>query len=359
MEKPDRSGDSESAGKGPDSPAQTQPQVLAAMVQAMLFCALQEGIAPIELLDRAGLKLTEIEPLYRLVPSAKVLALVRAIHTQRPDLSLGLMMGMKLSTAHMGPLGYVLASAPTVGRALQNFVAFQRHLNGGMIVWSVSAEPGQCVVRLSAHADIAAIAWVLEAPITLILKIIRELSGRPVVPLRVSFCHPPPQDTAQHEVFYGVPILWRAADNELVLSDSVLDLSVQTADRALYPSLLNALDARPPQPLPDSPVVQNTRVQILKELAKGSPDKSTVSRALGMAPSTLFRRLREAGTSFEVLVERTRREKSIEVLADATIALGRVADRLGYSEHSSFFRAFVRWFGCTPAEYRASLTRRA
>jgi AraC-like DNA-binding protein len=255
------------------------------------------------------------------------------------------MMGMKISTDHMGPLGYVLASAPTLGRALQNFVVFQRVLNGGLIVWNVSSEPGRWVVRLTTHAEVADIAWVLEAPITLILKIARELSGHRVVPQQVSFRHPPPQDTTKYEEFHGIPIVWSAADNELVLPDSVLDLPIHTADRVLYPTLLNALDARPQLPPPPSTIVQNTQVQILKEISKGTPDGSTISRVLGMTPSTLFRRLREAGTSFDALVDRTRREKTIEYLADATIALGRlgrVADRLGYSEHSAFFRAFVR-----------------
>lgn len=274
---------SEGAGGGPGSPTQTQPQpqVLAASVQAMLFCALQEGMAPIELLERAGLTLAELEPFQRPVPSTKVLALVRAIHNQRPELSLGLMLGMKISTSHMGPLGYVLASAPTVGRALQNFVEIQRLLNGGLIVWEVSAEQGRSVIRLTAHAEVADIPWVLEAPITLILKIARELSGHHVVPLQVSFRHPPPQDTTEHEVFYGVPIRWSGADNELVLSDSAFDLPVHTADRALYPSLLHSLDSRPQLTPPASMVVQNTRVQILKDLNKGTPDKSTISRVLG------------------------------------------------------------------------------
>lgn len=347
------------AGGGPDSLTQGSPLVLAALVQALLFCALQEGLAPIELLDRAGLTLTEIEPFYKQVPSTKVLALVRAIHVQRPDLSLGLMMGMKISAAHMGPLGHMLANAPTIGRAIQNFVALQRFLNGGLIVWTVSSEQGRCVVRLVAQAEVADIAWVLEAPIILILKLARELSGQHVVPIQVSYRHQPPQDTTKHEGFFGMPILWSAADNELVLSDSVLDLPVHTADRALYPSLLNHLEARPQWTPPPSTVVQSTRAQILKEIDKGAPDKSTISRALGMAPSTLFRRLRDAGTSFEALVERIRREKSIEYLADATIALSRVSALLGYSEHSAFFRAFLRWFGSTPAEYRASLTHRS
>lgn len=346
-------------GGGPPSPAQTQPQVLAALVQALLFCAMQEGIPPAEVLAQAELTLAEIEPFFKLVPSSKVLALLRAIHTHRPDLSLGLMMGMKLSSAHMGPLGYVLASAPTIGRALQNFVAFQRLLNGGLIIWKVASESGHCVIRLTAHAEITDIAWVLEAPIALILKIARELSGNAVVPVQVSFRHPPPQDTTKHELFFGVPILWNATDNALILSDSTLDLAVQTANRALYPSLLSALATQPPSSPTPSPVVQNTQAQIIKEISKGTPDRVLVSRTLGMAPSTLFRRLRAAGTSFEKLVQRTRQEKALEYLADSTIALGNIALLLGYSEHSAFFRAFVRWFGFTPAEYRASLTRRS
>ena len=78
-----------------------------------------------------------------------------------------------------------------------------------------------------------------------------------------------------------------------------------------------------------------------------------------MSSATIFCRLREADTSFAAIVEQVRREKAIEYLADTTISLSRVAELLGYSEHRPFFRALVRWFDCTPAEYRAGSVRRS
>jgi len=339
-----------------------QPQVLAALVQALLFCAMEEGVEPIELLHRAGLTLAEIEPLYKLVPANKVLALLREIDARRPDLSLGLMMGMRISTARMGPLGYLLSSAPTVGRALQEFVQFQRLLNGGLLTWDMSSDLESCLVHLTTPAEISDINWVLEAPIALILTVARELSGQQVLPLSVSFRHPPRGDARKHEAFFGVPVRFNAPDNELVLSAAVLELPVQTANRGLYASLRNSLDAgqRPVSASApaSAPILEATRLHVARELAKGPPDKLTVARQLGMSTTTLFRQLRAAGSSFKEIVAQIRREKAVEYLADSTIRLSAIAELVGYSEHSPFFRAFVRWFGCTPAEYRAALGRR-
>lgn len=350
---------SDSGGGGKAQPAKSQPQLLAALVQAMLFCAIREGLEPNELLGRAGLTLSEIEPLYKSVPYTKVLALIREIDRQRPHINLGLMMGQKFVTARMGPLGYVLTSAPNFSRALRDFVKFQGLVNGGLIVWNVSRGPGTCVVKLTPDPELADIAWILEAPITMIITIARELAGHHVVPLQVSFRHAPRAGTEEHETFFGIPIRWNAPDNELVLSDTVLALPVQSANKGLYPQLLLNIDAQRDQAAQPSRAMEKVRLQIQRMLTRGTPRKEIVARAIGMSARTLFRRLAEAGTTFDAMVDRTRRELAIELLADSTIAISKVATLLGYSESSPFFRAFVRWFGFTPAEYRARLVRRS
>lgn len=350
---------SDGSGGGRAPPVKTQPQLLAALVQAMLFCAIREGLEPNEMLARSDLTLSEIEPLYKSVPYTKVLALIREIDRQRPYINLGLMMGQKFTTARMGPLGYVLTSAPNFSRALHDFVKFQGLVNGGLIVWNVSTEPGTCVVQLTPDPGLTDIAWILEAPITMIITIARELSGHHVVPLEVSFSHAPRAGTAEHEAFFGIPVRWNAPENEIVLSDSVLALPVQSANKGLYPQLLLNLEMQNNQAAQPSLTMEKVRAQLQRMLAKGTPLKESVARAIGMSARTLLRRLAGEGTTFDALLDRTRRELAIELLADSTIAIGKVATLLGYSEPSPFFRAFERWFGSTPAEYRAATMRRS
>ena len=290
-----------------------EPHVLAALVQAMLFCAIREGLDANDLLLQAGLTLAEIEPLHKAVPYHKVLALVRAIDQQRPLINLGLMMGMKLTTSRMGPLGFVLTSAPTFGRALQDFAKFQGLLNGGLVRWKISVQTGSVAVTLHSDPALADIAWILEAPLALILTIARELLGQHIVPLQVSFRHAPRAEQSEHDSFFGVPVRWSAPDNELILSDALLELPVHTANTGLYPHLLHHVDTQRTQPAP-SPAIDAVERQIRQTLHEGPPLKDSVARAVGMSARTLLRRLTDAGTTFDALLDRTRRELALHYL---------------------------------------------
>jgi AraC-like DNA-binding protein len=74
---------------------------------------------------------------------------------------------------------------------------------------------------------------------------------------------------------------------------------------------------------------------------------------------TLQRRLAEQGTSFDLLVEAARRDRADRLLVEANRPLSQVARMLGYSEQSSFNRAFGRWFGTSPLKRRRALTTTA
>jgi len=76
---------------------------------------------------------------------------------------------------------------------------------------------------------------------------------------------------------------------------------------------------------------------------------------MGMSERTLQRRLASEGSTFNGLLEEARRTIAISYLADRKLAAYEVSFLLGYAEPSTFFRAFKRWTGKTPQEYRASL----
>ena len=99
-------------------------------------------------------------------------------------------------------------------------------------------------------------------------------------------------------------------------------------------------------------VVAQVKRELLGFFPAGTPTQSTVARAVGLSARTLHRRLAEAGTSFEKLLDETRRELAAEYVRRTDYSVGEVAYLLGFAETSSFNRAFRRWNGKSPSEFR-------
>jgi len=83
-------------------------------------------------------------------------------------------------------------------------------------------------------------------------------------------------------------------------------------------------------------------------------DIDRIAHRLHTSQRTLQRRLREAGTSCQKLIEQARREQVLQLLHDRRLSLAEIAFMSGYSEMSTFYRAFRRWTGQSPGEYRLS-----
>src|SRR5690554_310915 len=89
------------------------------------------------------------------------------------------------------------------------------------------------------------------------------------------------------------------------------------------------------------------------QLERGKVGVETVSGQLNMSRYTLHKKLRQEGLTFASLLEQVRREQAITYMKDKTKPLVEIAEQLGFSELSAFSRAFKRWMGTPPAEYRS------
>jgi len=101
---------------------------------------------------------------------------------------------------------------------------------------------------------------------------------------------------------------------------------------------------------PDA-VATRVRSLLLKAMPSGAVDQHGIARALHQSPSTLQRRLRREGTSYQALLDTTRRELALEYLRDGQHSLADVAFLVGFADQSNFTRAFRRWTGKTPRQF--------
>jgi AraC-like DNA-binding protein len=89
-------------------------------------------------------------------------------------------------------------------------------------------------------------------------------------------------------------------------------------------------------------------------LAAGTrlPDIRFVAETIGMRVRTLQRRLRGTGCTYADVIQRTRYAAAQDLLKDSRRTIGEIARMLGYSDHAHFTRAFQRWTGLTPRDFR-------
>jgi AraC-like DNA-binding protein len=94
------------------------------------------------------------------------------------------------------------------------------------------------------------------------------------------------------------------------------------------------------------------RSQLIEHLPGGHANEAEIASMLNVSQRSLQRKLKEQGISFTRLVENTRRELGLQYVRDPQHSFNEIAFLLGFSEPANFSRAFKRWYGKTPTEYR-------
>jgi AraC-like DNA-binding protein len=139
----------------------------------------------------------------------------------------------------------------------------------------------------------------------------------------------------------------------------LLDLPLLEANPELQ-RILEAQVIAALQKLPKGAVTTDAvRRHLAAELSKGAPTLEQVAPRLRMSPRTLHRRLEEERTSYRVILNEVRRELATRYLQERQLAIGEIAFVLGFSEPSAFHRAFKRWTGHAPLDYRDMAEARA
>ena len=140
----------------------------------------------------------------------------------------------------------------------------------------------------------------------------------------------------------------------LALHPADVDRPVTTADEALNRYLDQCAETVLRELARDDSVAKEVLRTLWRQLSGGQLDLASTARHLGLSARTLQRRLHDEETSFGVLLDAFRREASVRLLRDRGLAVEEVAFMLGYSEPSTFYRAFRRWTGLTPRRFRLS-----
>lgn len=274
--------------------------------------------------------------------------------------NIGLRMGGAMQVAHLGVLGMLVISCDTADDAFDLVIRYQDLLgNGGKVTRRIEGD--EAIIGFENHPqrlkpysrqndEFCFAGWV---------NIGKMIGGANFKPNKVSFAHPPPADISEQLAFFECPVEYDAPANEIRMPASYAQIKLFGGN----PQLKSLLEAQAKQRLQAlqgnqtdaDPVVAKTKQFIADGMAYGIPSVDDAAEQFHTSARTLQRQLEAAGKGYKELVDEVRSDLASKYMRDSELSLLDVALMLGFSEQSSFQRAFKRWFDQTPGQFRAGL----
>lgn len=312
------------------------------------------GADPERLRDDVGIAASSLADLDYRVPPAQVQALWREAAARTGEESFGLRLAELTRTYppdHV--LGYAVLSSATLADAYRRVVRYIRLVDGSFSV-SLDVEGAVAHVRLGVYEPAGPGRNGVEYALGMLYEPGRRSMGEAFRLREVRFEHDAPRSTEIHGRVFGAPVRFGQARNELVFDAALLDVPLGGAD----PALCAILERHMTGLIEEVPAVgqgfeARVRQAVVASLRDGTPTANAIAKRLGCSARTLNRRLaEEGGASFQELLDGVRREAAVRHLREGRIEISGIAFVLGFSEVSAFYRAFKRWTGRTPLEYR-------
>ncbi len=193
----------------------------------------------------------------------------------------------------------------------------------------------------------------------LIARLFAEFLGIPDCFERITFSHEPHCDEAHYTGYFGVPVEFNASEISLILRPEKLDERIAQANVDLFNYVQTHLSGIKKQ------IEAAKEPRELKTLRKAAAENAqagvfttaSVAAAANMSVRTAQRVAAEHGTTVQGLIDKVREHRAIELLRDDRNDIGSIAFLLGYSDERAFRRAFRRWIGQTPSDYRRRLNK--
>ncbi|GAA5050291.1 helix-turn-helix domain-containing protein [Nocardia callitridis] len=250
----------------------------------------------------------------------------------------------------LGVWGLAVVSSRTVREIVEVVV---RYLESVVPDGRFSFEEGAREARLRCSVPETDDEYVrVERILAGVQRIAREAFGVEVPVVRVVFRHHALREPGWYRETFGAQPTFGAEENLVGYETTALDMALpHTSERARSTCEKQCRDMLAQRRVRGG-IAGSVRDLIVRDPGR-LPDQVTVAAGLFVSPRTLSRWLNQEGTSYRALLDEVRQVMSEELLTHTGMTTEQVAARLGYAEAASFIRAFRRWKGCPPQEFRA------
>ncbi len=331
-----------------------EPTTLSTWASAIARTLECEGLDASLAFQQAGLDILQARDPNARYPVSGMTRLWQVAVAMTGNPAIGLKVAEQVQPASLHALGLSVLASATLDDALQRIARYSRLVSNAADV-QVNRQGQE--VRVSIHIPDHGVMLAHEAFDAFIgnmVKMGRMLTQRDLSPLRVEFMRPQPVDPHPYRAFFRTTVEFEAPACCIYFDAAYLDEPLPSANPALA-QLNDQVVVDYLARFDRNQVAVQVRDLIIQRLPSGEPSQEDVARCLNMSTRSLQRRLTEEDSSYKLLLEDTRKSLACQYLKKPDISLGEVTYLLGFSDQSNFSRAFKRWVGKTPGEYRTQL----
>ncbi len=323
-------------------------------VRAIVAAARRGGVAETELLTAAGIASLVNDPLER-IPLDAVVTLWRAATTLTGDDAFGLHMGQAIEPSSFDVVAYTLMSSDSLRDAIVHLQLFLPLVSDGGRVRLSECNGQAWLVYQPQEANLPFSPQQVEAVLACAVSLMRWIVGADLVPSRICMKHAAISALPVYRDLLGCEPEFGRDFNGIGLPASRLDTPLPARNPELC-QLHGSVARRQLWALNRAPKVSRRVAALLERLlAEHLADRDQVASLLGLSPRTLQQRLAEEHTSFAALLDEARRQLAMKYIGEPNLSLSQIATMLHFSDGSAFYRAFRRWTGRVPGEYRREM----
>ncbi|MEM9490414.1 MAG: AraC family transcriptional regulator ligand-binding domain-containing protein [Myxococcota bacterium] len=303
-----------------------------------------------------GESIEELQTQGHYVPMDRVYALYEYLIEQLDNVAVPLEIAQMISIQDLHVMGFAVMTATTGYEAYRRAVRYAQLITDTCI-WELIEEDDRAIIRLDRDSDSRLGERAAnEAGLADFLQCSRECTGLDYEPLRVMLRHKEPRDSRPYREFFRCPIEWEAQYNQFEISKDMFQLVPRDANPALaqfFGQHAEMLLQERHQQLEVS-LVDRVRQEIVDQLPSGQPSLASVAKQMGMSERSLRRYLSAEDTKFSQLLAEVRFERARSLLRTPRTTMSEIAYLLGFSNVSAFSRAFKKWCGSAPGEFRSA-----
>lgn len=329
------------------------------LMPAVYVChMLREFDQPAAILDGSNLALSElarpghyitVEQNLRCVANAMKLASSPAWY---------LPWGLRIAEYIHGPLTPAMLTAPTLGAGLD---AFLQYFGQRIPYMEIRAQRGatQLEIELMPRLDVGELLPpLIEIPFLILQHYIGTVRALPMDGARMEFSYAARGTQRDYRKWFECDMRFQAPRNVLRIPRAWRTTPNLGYDEALWHAALGkCAELTPPQGATAALYALRGQLQRLfnrQDHSATPPTLFEVARHMNTSPRTLIRRLRAAGTTYQLELDNLRRLRATEMLRRLGLPISVIAEALGFADAAGFAKAFKRWTGMSPSAWRKS-----
>ncbi|WP_299882658.1 AraC family transcriptional regulator [uncultured Sulfitobacter sp.] len=252
----------------------------------------------------------------------------------------------------MGALGLAAKSAPTLRDTLVRLERYFRLVTDTAAYQLLEQDDPAIFVFEALTLEHPALQIRDECALAAVAKSIKAFCGPRLSLNYVCLRHRCRDNPVRLQDFFECEVRFGAEKNAIAVQRDMLELPNRLGDRGISDFLTQHLDDEIARLSNESSLKEKLIRQVSTKLSSGIPLASEVARQLGMSERTLYRRLADEGLSYRDVVQDAQSALAHELLSATSCSISEIAFLTGFSEQSTFSRAFKRWNGQAPARYR-------